>query len=250
MNCTDFHLLLDDHLDGALDAEIEAELLEHAAACAACASRREFGGQLRQSLQALPVPAPAAGFAERVLTAARNTRPDGVAAARTGPQRGLPRWATAGALAASLALALGLWATRENPPEAGPPVARVQLAAAAGVQPVRLVFRSASALSNVTIELSLPEGVELAGYPDQRRLVWQSDLRAGANLLELPVLLRGPGGVVTATLNHGTERRRFSVRVVSVPHTGVTPAPRVPRRGAVPAPVTDQPIVSEEHHHA
>jgi hypothetical protein len=154
-------------------------------------------------------------------------------------------WATAGALAAILALALVLWATRETllEAEAEPPVARVEPAAAAGVQPVRLVFRSASALSNVTIELSLPAGVELAGYPGQRHLIWQSDLRAGANLLELPVLLHGPGGVVTATLNHGTERRQFSVRVVSVPHSGVTPAPRVPQRGAVSATVT-HPIVS------
>ncbi len=246
MNCTDFQQLLDDHLDGALNAEIEAELLEHTAACAACASRREFGGRLRRSLQALPVPSPAAGFAERVLAAARATKPYEVASARTGRRGGLPRWATAAALAASLALAFGWWSTRETLPEAGagPPIARVQPAAAAGVQQVRLVFRSASALSNVTIELGLPEGVELAGYPDQRRLVWQSDLRAGANLLELPVLLRGPGGVVTATMNHGTERRQFSVRIVSVSDSGVTLVPRVPRQGALPASVTHDPIVS------
>ncbi len=235
MNCTDFQLLLDDDLDGALNAEIEAELLEHTAACAACASRREFGKRLRRSLQELPVPSPAAGFAERVLTAARDTKPDGVVSARSGPQGGLPRWAIAGALAASMALAFGLWSARESLPEseAGPPVARVQPAAAAGVQQVRLVFRSASALSNVTIELGLPEGVELAGYPGQRRLVWQSDLRAGANLLELPVLLRGPGGVVTATVNHGAERRQFSVRIVSVSDSGVArPARTAKERGA------------------
>ena len=107
MNCTDFHLLLDDHLDGALDAEIEADLLEHTTACATCASRREFGGRLRRSLQALPVPAPAAGFAARVLTAARDTKPHGVASAGTGRQGGLPRWATVATLAASLALAFG-----------------------------------------------------------------------------------------------------------------------------------------------
>jgi hypothetical protein len=79
---------------------------------------------------------------------------------------------------------------------------------------VRLIFRSASALDDVTIELVLPEGVELDGYPGQRRLVWQSDLRAGSNLLELPMLVHGDGGVLTATLNHGAERRQFSARVV------------------------------------
>jgi hypothetical protein len=98
---------------------------------------------------------------------------------------------------------------------------------------VRLIFRSASALSDVTIELGLPEGVELAGFPGQRRLVWQSDLQAGANLLELPVLLHGAGGVVTATLNHGSERRQFSVRVVSAPDAG-KPVSRPSQQGAVP----------------
>ena len=240
MNCIDFQLLLDDQLDGALDEEIEAQFLEHAAACTACASRRAFAWRVQKSLQALPVPAPAPDFAGRVLTAARRTRPAVAASVASGPQRGWSRWAAAGALAASLALALGLWVTREAPtrPATEPPVAHVQPAETAGVQPVRLVFRSASALTNVTIEIGLPEGVELAGYPGQRQLVWQSDLRAGANLLELPVLVHGPGGVVTATLNHGTERRQFTVRVVSVPESGGTAAPRTPQRGALPGAVT------------
>ncbi len=247
MNCIEFNLILDDHLDGVLDAELEAKLVGHATACAACASEREFGWRLRQSLQALPVPAMTAEFAERVLATARNTKPVGTTPAITGRSRGLlPAWASAGALAASLALAVSLWISRETLPEMAveTPVAHVQPAVAAGVQQVRLVFRSASALSNVTIELGLPEGVELDGYPDQRRLVWQADLRAGTNLLELPVLLRGQGGVVTATLKYGSEQRQFSVQVVSGPDSGVKPASDVPQRGATPAPVTQHPIVS------
>jgi hypothetical protein len=239
MNCADFQLLLEDHLDGILDAEIEAELLAHAGACRSCAARREFDLRLLAALRSLPVPPPSAGFAERVLGKSRQTWP---AAAATGSDKhSFVRQVAAGALAASVAVALGIWAIREPAPEqaAEPPVAVVQPASAGGAQPVRLVFRSASALSNVTIELGLPEGVELAGYPGQRQLVWQSDLRAGANLLELPVVLHGPGGVVTATLNLGAERRQFSVRVVSADseRSGAVPT-RVPQRGALPPPAT------------
>ena len=125
-------------------------------------------------------------------------------------------WVAAGAVAACFAVAIGLWSARQSISSRTDslPVAHVQPASMGGVQTVRLVFRSASALDDVTIELVLPEGVELDGYPGQRRLVWQSDLRAGSNLLELPMLVHGNGGVLTATLNHGAERRQFSARVV------------------------------------
>jgi hypothetical protein len=102
-------------------------------------------------------------------------------------------------------MVIGLWFSRETLPEV----------MAIANEPLRLVFRSEDALQGVTIEIELPEGVELAGYPGQRQLVWTSDIQAGPNLLELPVEVRGDGGVLTATLNHGAERRQFSVRVVS-----------------------------------
>jgi hypothetical protein len=252
MNCAEFQRLLDDHFDSALDAQIEAELLTHAAACGPCASRRALEWHLRRSLQALPVATPSAGFADRVLSHALASRAGSATSAGMEAQGRIPLWTIAAALAASLALALGLWVIREPAPAARSelPIARVQPAAAAGVQPVRLVFRSGSALSNVTIELGLPEGVELAGYPGQRRLVWQSDLQAGTNLLELPVLLHGQGGVLTATLNHGTERRRFSVRVVSLSESdpGVTSAPPDAGTGAAPAPLPRS--LHEEHRNA
>jgi hypothetical protein len=240
MNCADFQLMLEDHLDGILDAEIERELLDHASACRRCAARREFALRLQAALQTLPVPPASAGFAERAFANARAAWPQ-AAAGRTA-HHGFMRQVAVGALAASIALALGIWITRQETPDPAtqPPVAVVQPAAAGDVQPVRLVFRSASALRHVTIELGLPEGVELAGYPGQRHLVWQSNLQAGANLLELPVVVQGPGGVVTATLNHGTERRQFSVRVVST--SGAAPA-RVPQRGALP-PVATHLLVS------
>jgi hypothetical protein len=82
------------------------------------------------------------------------------------------------------------------------------------VQPVSLMFRSPRSLTGVTITLQLPEGVELAGHPARRELAWQADLQAGANRLDLPVVVRhGGGGVLTAQLAHGRDRRQIAVLI-------------------------------------
>jgi hypothetical protein len=199
MNCARALLLLEEQLDGPLECLAETALAEHLRVCGACAAERAAMLALQQRLAVMPLPPPAAGFADRVLARAHAANPLAAPALRVRP------WWIGGALAASLLLMSGLWTSRETLPEV----------LAIANEPVRLVFRSADALQGVTIELELPEGVELRGYPGQRQLVWQSDIQAGPNLLELPVEVRGGGGVLTATLNHGVERRQFSVRVVA-----------------------------------
>lgn len=199
MNCTRALLLLEEQLDGSLEHPDEASLAEHLRGCGACMVARGAMVTLQQRLAAMPLPLPVAGFADRVLARAHAVSP-----VQRPVSRARPAW-IGGALAASLVMVIGLWFSRETLPEV----------MAIANEPLRLVFRSEDALQGVTIEIELPEGVELAGYPGQRQLVWTSDIQAGPNLLELPVEVRGDGGVLTATLNHGAERRQFSVRVVS-----------------------------------
>jgi hypothetical protein len=201
MNCTRARSLLEEQIDGSLEHLAEAVLAEHLRNCEHCSREQEGMRALQAQLAALPVPPARAGFADRVLAAAHAARPAMPAPARNR----VPAW-IGGALAASLLLATGIWFGRQSLPEA--------MTVAVADQPVRLVFRSEDALAGVTIELSLPEGVELDGYPGQHHLVWQSDIQAGTNLLELPVLVHGSGGVLVATLNHGSEQRQFAVRVV------------------------------------
>jgi hypothetical protein len=200
MNCTRARLLLEEQIDGSLEHLREAALAEHLRGCEDCALERDAMRALQAQLAALPVTPARAGFADRVLAAAHAAQP---AVQPAAPRSRVPAW-LGGALAASLLLATGMWFGRQSLPEV----------MAVSDQPVRLVFRSEDALAGVTIELNLPEGVELSGYPGQRHLVWQSDIQAGPNLLELPVQVHGSGGVLTATLNHGSERREFAVRVV------------------------------------
>ena len=158
-------------------------------------------GRLGRALRQLPVPPPSAGFEGRVLGALRRPR---FHAALLRP-----------ALAAAVTLAVGLAAGLSLPRDSGraaAPAASIDLATAE-VKPVRLLFRSPRALSGVTVQLRLPEGVELQGHPG-RQLSWRTDLQAGANLLELPVIVHsGEGGMLTAELSLGQDRKQFAVMV-------------------------------------
>lgn len=171
----------------------------------------EAEARLRRALRDLSVPEPSAGFAARVFAEARHAHRvrflSGVAGA---------------ALAASLALGVGLAAWYSGPelaPGATPARGPHQVAIAPNeTSPVRLVFRSPRALSGVTIHLQLPPGVELDGRPGLRELSWQTELQSGANVLELPVIVRqGPGGVLIANVSRGQDHRQFTVLVQARP---------------------------------
>lgn len=219
MNCENFRRLLDDESDLSGRAS-QADLDSHDALCPDCRLRRQLESRLRQQLRTMQVPAPSGRYADRVLAHAHRRH-----GARALGWRGARTWAPAFAAAATLLLGLSWWATHQAARESGSASLATVVRAPAQMQPLRLVFRSPAAVSGVTIEVALPQGVELAGYPGQRQLSWQTDLQSGSNLLELPVLRSGAGGIVTATLNHGSERRQFSVRLTPALRSGLPSGP-------------------------
>ena len=165
-------------------------------------NRHDRDLELQQRLRALPVPPPSADYVPRVLAAVRRARVRAYAPA------------LGAALAASLALGIGIAVQLDRKPEAQPAPAHTVTLAAGTMSPVRLRFRSPRALDGVTIRLQLPQGVELAGHPGRSELTWQTNLQAGANLLELPMISQGgEGGLLTASLGHGQDRRQFAVLV-------------------------------------
>lgn len=163
-----------------------------------------FETQLRDQLRSLPVPPASAGFPERVLGAAR-------AAHRRARLATLRGYALAASIALAVGLGAGIWLGQ---PPGGPSDLPVAVLVQGQTQPVRLRFTSPRALAGVTLHLQLPDGVELAGYAGRSELSWQVDLQAGANALELPMILRkNHGGVMTARLSHGQDRRQFAVLI-------------------------------------
>lgn len=164
-------------------------------------NRPDFETELLRHLRELPVEPPAPGFAARVLRQRR--------AAWLQPAFAL-------ALAATVVVAIGT-ASLLGLQEDGPKFAvepEVVILMPGEVSSVSLMFRSERALRGVAIQLQVPEGVEFAGRPGRTELHWVADLQAGANRLDLPVIVRrGASGALVANLSVGQDRKQFAVLV-------------------------------------
>lgn len=167
-----------------------------------------------------PVPPAAAGFYDRALGRAvlerrRRQRKrrlySGVGAAIAA---GVVAWIAVGAL----------W----NAPDPAIPGAQIPGVTIALEQPktVNLVFSSAMPLDEASLTVTLPDGVELAGFPGQREITWETSLKAGKNLLPLTLIATSPaGGELLARLEHDHHDRSFRLRVAvtdSPPDTGAS----------------------------
>ena len=202
MECRDFIPQLDDWLDGRLDAFRERPMRQHLNACADCRRWHEHALEVQAALRELPAPAPHPSFVDQALSrAVRET------AARAPSTR---RFVLGMALAASLVLAVALgvfFAVRPAP---------VQAVSLTLERPetVRLVFNSAKPLQAATLSLALPENIELAGYDGRRELAWQTDLKEGRNLLQLPLIARGAGNnELVARVSHSGSSKTFRLKI-------------------------------------
>lgn len=207
MDCTGFQLELDDHLDGRLGAARREAVAAHLQHCAACQERHAHARELLATLRALPAPAAPRDLLGRMLGRVQRPRP----APRT--------WLVGAAVAASLVLgvALGVYFA---PGPAPAPIATVVLELERP-QSVQVMVRSPRELRATTVALTLPENVELVGYPGRRTLTWKADLREGANLLRLPLVAHGaPRGELVAQLSQGGTSKALRIKLVLKPATG------------------------------
>jgi hypothetical protein len=163
---------------------------------------------LLELLQDYPVPEAEAGFYDRAL----------VRAVHKGSRRQRNRWILAG-FGSAVAAGLAIWVvtamlmTTPQLPEAEPSIPGVTIAMEQE-HTVRLVFASAKALDSATLTVSLPDGIELAGFPGQREITWETSLQEGRNLLPLTLIALTPaGGEVLARLEHKDRNRTFRLRV-------------------------------------
>lgn len=162
--------------------------------------------EIQALLKGLPAPEADAGFYEQAL--ARATW--------QGAHRQRHRWMLAGfggALAAGLAVWLigGMLLNGPQVPEAGIPEVSMALEEPSTVN---LVFSATEAMTHATLTVSLPAGVELAGFPGQSEITWETSLKEGRNLLPLKLVALTPvGGELLATLEFNDRNREFRLRV-------------------------------------
>lgn len=204
MNCKEIEARLDDYLDGSLIPTEQAVVERHLAGCEGCRSALDARRDLLVRLREHPVPNMRPGFQARAFRQARQAR-----TGRVGFAAGF-----GSAIAAGLLLWFGL-AVWWQPDLSQVSQMQVMVLNLEAPKDVRLVFTAKEDLQRVDFVLELPEGVELAGFPQQREIHWQDRLDKGRNALNLSLLAAtlGTHGDVVATISHAGQRRVFRIPV-------------------------------------
>jgi hypothetical protein len=168
----------------------------------------ETDREILDLLKDYPMADVAAGFYDRAL----------VRATHEGTRRQRNRWLMVG-FGSAVVAGMVLWIAAGfffAAPKLAEPVATIPGIAMTLEEPrtVNLVFSSKTALDGATLSVSLPIGIELAGFPGQREITWQTSLVEGRNLLPLELVALTPdGGEVLARLEHENRGRTFRLRI-------------------------------------
>jgi len=164
--------------------------------------------QIQALLRDYPMPQADSGFYDQALARATHE----------GSRRQRNRWVMTGfggAVAAGLAVWLisGMLMTAPQMPDLDASIPGITMALEEP-RTVNLVFSSTTAMESATLTVSLPAGVELAGFPGQREISWKTSLSAGRNLLPLKLVALTPvGGELLARLEHDDRDRVFRLQV-------------------------------------
>ena len=164
--------------------------------------------EVLELLKDYPMADASAGFYDQALARATHE----------GSRRQRNRWMMTGfgsAIAAGLVLWLigGFFLTTPNLPA---PDASIPGIAMTLEEPrtINLMFASETALESATLTVTLPDGVELAGFPGQREIAWETSLVEGKNYLPLELIALTPvGGEVLARIEHDNRDRTFRLRI-------------------------------------
>jgi len=210
MNCTELQQQFDDLIDGHLSTEAEGEIHAHALVCDACRDALERSLALQRALAAFPVEPAAPGFEARVLerATAQSSR-QAQSVRRVGG-------ALIAACAASILTLAILGPHRE--PSSNDGAATVPVVAMTIDEPrtINLVFASNSAVTDVSLVVELPIGVEIAGYAGRREVLWRTSMQAGKNYLPLELVAReSASGELVARVRHGDAEKVFRVFVTA-----------------------------------
>ena len=208
MNCKHTQRRLDDFMDDSMGTEQHDAIASHVASCDSCQTIIEREQDLRGLLKDYPMSHAATGFYDQALARATHV----------GSRRQRNRWLATGfgsAIAAGLAIWVvsGFLFSTPQLPGADLEIPGVTMALEEP-RTVNLVFASNTPLESAMLTVSLPEGIELAGFPGQREISWETSLNEGRNLLPLKLIALTPtGGELVARLEHDDRNRTFRLQV-------------------------------------
>lgn len=157
-------------------------------------------------LKDYPAGKPGADFYDKALARA----------ARASARRQRNRWlftGFGGAVAAGVVAWMIGGVVLSTPDPAVPGMPGVTIALESPRQ-VSFVFAAAQPLEDATLTIELPDGIELAGFPGQRAISWETSLDAGKNHLPLTLIAtRATDGIVVARLEHADRSKTFRLRI-------------------------------------
>ncbi len=210
MRCQDIHELLAELVGDELSPVAQGLVEAHVSRCKPCEQALERERALRGCLRSLPVAAMPEGFAARALRAAREA--DAAAQGRSSVQRlkqGL-------SIAASVLFVCGVGFMLGRGSQDLPDQLAMVEVPMGTAQMVALKIDAPQAFSQVEFSVSLPHNVALRDQPELREFAWTGQLRAGMNVLSLPLVGVVPeGGELVATVRFGaaTKSLRIPLRV-------------------------------------
>ncbi|MGI9205000.1 MAG: anti-sigma factor family protein [Woeseiaceae bacterium] len=209
MNCDQITEILDDHLDGTTSGDDQRAVEEHLEHCANCQVLVKSHQELRARLARFgetSCPEPAAGFYDRALARA----------AQTGARQQRNRWVMTG-FGGAVAAGLMVWIVSSVfflSPELDQPAIPSVTMALESPQTFNLVFSSAAALTDASMTVTLPDGIEVQGFSGQREITWMTSLKKGRNILPLTLIATSPvGGELLATMQHEDDDKLFRLQV-------------------------------------
>jgi hypothetical protein len=177
MNCDICDNQLDNWLDGELSAVQLKAFEDHLDSCARCQAEAKRAQRIIAALRQLPAPK----MSEALPT---------LLGAPIKKRSGALQFGIAASLLC-LAITGALFLDRSsNAPFSDDGGVKQQWVSLtfAEAKDVTFALSSLSTMNDAVLTLELPDGVQLAGYPDQRELRWTASLQKGDNRLTLPLI--------------------------------------------------------------
>lgn len=199
MKCNDIEKRVDEYLDQQMPGNEQQLIDDHISQCDSCKQFYADARRVKQMLNDLPVEQPAPGFEQRLFAAVKRQYPK--------PAQHHFKAGFATAVAASLAI---WFAASVFVPDTGQPTLDVVSIGLAETRDLKLVFTSVEDIQQASMQIELPDNIELLGYPGQKMLAWKTRLDKGQNVLTLPVQALGKvQGELVATVDYGDKQKTY-----------------------------------------
>lgn len=203
MDCKQFHKQIDDYCDGLLGSTEAEKMQQHGSLCSGCRQALEQHQAMIEAMRSMPAPQMRPGFAQQAIKRATEQSHHS-----SGFVTGF-----GSALVAGLALWMMVAVLLPDKDIDQGDVAQVMLSLHQE-STINLAFNAPKDLQGATITLTLPENIEVVGFPGQRTIAWNTSLKEGKNILSLPLKASTVvNSHLVASIESGSSKKQFRIHI-------------------------------------